>query len=343
MSVEFDRRKNKATQLFFPLQAVGVSSLFSGTVWASLTNKSIVAYRYADDQAPTAQSLNAATVPVEEGTTGLWKLSLLAADLNIGSTYEDLLIKIDADEINPQVLIIRTKQRLSAVDWVNEDGGVPAFNVEHTAAATSSDAMKLKTIHTASPGLNIDAALSNCIDLTGFRGVFINSDDDGIRIDADEDGIDIVGDTYGVRIVANGGNGIDVLASAVGMSLNGGSSDLSTGEIDTLLTDVAAILVDTGTDIPALIAALNNISTTDVKTQVDNALGVDTISELPVAQPPKNPTLLEAIMLAYMVDRNETEQSATEYKVKNDAGTDIAKAPYSQGATSAVRGQMVSG
>ena len=49
------------------------------------------------------------------------------------------------------------------------------------------------------------------------------------------------------------------------------ASDLATvaGYLD---TEIAAILEDTGTTIPALIAALNNISTTQVNAECDTAI-----------------------------------------------------------------------
>jgi hypothetical protein len=97
-----------------------------------------------------------------------------------------------------------------------------------------------------------------------------------------------------------------------------------------LWTDVDAILADTNElqtdDVPGLIAALQDISTADVLTQVNAA--IDTaISELGVAAPTATPTIRTALMLMYMMTRNKlvVQTSGTDaIEVYNNAGTKIA-------------------
>lgn len=94
--------------------------------------------------------------------------------------------------------------------------------------------------------------------------------------------------------------------------------------------DLAAILADTnelqGDDVPGLIAALNDVSTAEVLTQVNAALDT-AIAELGVAAPTATPTLRTGLMLLYMALRNKTvvQTSGTDaLEIYNDAGTKIA-------------------
>ena len=96
------------------------------------------------------------------------------------------------------------------------------------------------------------------------------------------------------------------------------------GRLDLILDIIAA---DTTTDIPALIAALNDIAAADVLTQVNAALDT-AISELGVAAPTATPTLRTGLMLMYMALRNKTivQTSGTDaLEIHNDAGTLITQ------------------
>lgn len=100
---------------------------------------------------------------------------------------------------------------------------------------------------------------------------------------------------------------------------DGGRLDLI---IDSILTDTGELQSD---DVPGLIAALNNVSTSDVLTQVNSALDT-AISELGVAQPTATPTLRTGLMLLYMALRNKTvtQTSGTDaLELYNNAGTKI--------------------
>ena len=102
----------------------------------------------------------------------------------------------------------------------------------------------------------------------------------------------------------------------------------ATTQIDAVITanaSIVDILLDTNTTIPALIAALENISVADLQTLL--GLNVSsTIDELGIAKPAKNPKLATAIMLHYMALRNKTTENGTHATISNDVGTTIAKA-----------------
>lgn len=111
-----------------------------------------------------------------------------------------------------------------------------------------------------------------------------------------------------------------------------------------LSADVAAIRVDTNTTIPGLIAALNNLSAAQVKTQMTDALNVDTYAQPGQATPAATTTI--RLMLAYLYKawRNKTTQTATEYDLYNDdAATVDQKATFGDDGTTATRGEVATG
>lgn len=96
-------------------------------------------------------------------------------------------------------------------------------------------------------------------------------------------------------------------------------------DINAILTDTNELQID---DVPALIAALNNLSAADVNTQVKDVIATDTISELTQGVPDAQPTLEKAIMLLYMALRNKLDVSTVgtdTLEIHNDAGTRIAQ------------------
>jgi hypothetical protein len=100
---------------------------------------------------------------------------------------------------------------------------------------------------------------------------------------------------------------------------------LNGGRLDLILDIIAA---DTTTDIPALISALNDISSANVLTQVNAALDTS-ISELGVTAPAATPSIRTGIMLPYMALRNKRLTDANQDDIFNDAGTVICSAVLS--------------
>lgn len=114
------------------------------------------------------------------------------------------------------------------------------------------------------------------------------------------------------------------------------------GRLDTILDTIAT---DTTTDIPALIAALNDVSTAEVLTQVNAALDT-VIAELEVAAPTGTPTLRTGLMLLYMALRNKlvVQTSAVDaIEIYNDAGTLICKKAITDDTADYTEAEMSSG
>lgn len=75
--------------------------------------------------------------------------------------------------------------------------------------------------------------------------------------------------------------------------------------------------------------ALSSTALAAIRGELDSELGVDTLAELAQAIPPALPTFKQAVMLMYMSLRNKLENSPTESRIFNDAGTVIAKSALS--------------
>lgn len=108
--------------------------------------------------------------------------------------------------------------------------------------------------------------------------------------------------------------------------------------------DIAAILEDTGTTIPAQIAALNDLSAAQVNSEVVDALNVDTYAEPGKASPPATTSLVAKIGYLYKTLRNKKDQTGSLFQLYADDGTTVdQKATVSDDGTTATRGEIVSG
>ena len=123
---------------------------------------------------------------------------------------------------------------------------------------------------------------------------------------------------------------LDTITGTDGVTLATAQALYAPNKIAPDNASIASILSDTGElqtdDVPGLIAALNDVSTTDVLAQVNAALDT-AIAELGVAAPAATPTLRTGLMLLYMALRNKTivQTSGTDaLEIHNDAGTKIA-------------------
>lgn len=109
-------------------------------------------------------------------------------------------------------------------------------------------------------------------------------------------------------------------------------------------TSITAILTDTDTTIPDLIAALNNLNATQINAEIVDALNVDTYAEPGQGAPAATTSLVAKINYLYKAWRNKTEQTATTLSIYNDAGTVVdQKATVSDDLTTATNGEIVSG
>lgn len=120
------------------------------------------------------------------------------------------------------------------------------------------------------------------------------------------------------------------------------SAHVTAGSFGEIATEVADILADTNElqtdDVPGLIAALNDISTADVNTQVADVLKTDTIAELG-AVPSATPTFEDALMFLYMKVRNEETGTTTAATIKNSAGDTIGTSTLSESGGTAKKGK----
>jgi hypothetical protein len=105
--------------------------------------------------------------------------------------------------------------------------------------------------------------------------------------------------------------------------INGGRLDVL---LDSLITAVITNAV--GADVTADVATLKAL------------LDTTTMSELGSGLPAATPTPLVAIMTLYMQWRNGLEQTATERRLRNAAGTEIADATMSDDGTTFDSGVM---
>jgi hypothetical protein len=121
-------------------------------------------------------------------------------------------------------------------------------------------------------------------------------------------------------------------------------SELDAGTAGKAANQIDIIQVDTTTDIPASISALNDLSAADVNAQVVDVIRTDT-STLPAqGAPPATPTLEEMILYLYKAFRNKKEQTATEWRIYDDAGTTVDhKSTVSDDGTTATKGEVLTG
>ena len=106
-------------------------------------------------------------------------------------------------------------------------------------------------------------------------------------------------------------------------------------------TEIAAILEDTGTTLPAQIAALNNLSAAQVNAEVVDALNVDTYGES-TGVPSATDTLVAKIKFLATLARNKQTRTATTATLLADNGTTpVATATLSDDGTTFVRTEWV--
>ena len=127
--------------------------------------------------------------------------------------------------------------------------------------------------------------------------------------------------------------GVDLKAIIAALPLSGRISNF-----DPTASSVNLGASQTGVTI-GTVNVLGATALANILTQIRTALSTDTISELS-SVPGATPTITQALMLEYMSLRNEHTASATEEKIKNNAGTVIATAQLSDDSTVFTKGQL---
>ena len=98
----------------------------------------------------------------------------------------------------------------------------------------------------------------------------------------------------------------------------------------------------------ANIAATNNIALSaqqkaDVNAEAVDVMSTDIQTEESQGLPPLTPTYKQILMWLYMTWRNDSASTSTERRIKNDAGTVVAKGTLADDATTFTQGKLASG
>ena len=203
-------------------------------------------------------------------------------------------------------------------------------------------------------GLDLDAKLANTNEVTVARMGALTDWINGGRLDLLLDAIPTTAmrGTDGANTTVPDAAGVAPTAVEIRAEMDSNSAQFSAIVADTneLQTDWAdagrldaildAVLVDTGTTLPATLAALNNISTAEVNTEAADVLFTDTHAEL-ASVPAANAPLADKINWLFMMARNKLTQTATTAIVKADDGsTTVGTSTVSDDATTATRGEF---
>jgi len=276
-----------------------------------------------------------------------------AKDLDgTGGAFE-LSISIDGRvaQPNPQVIAVEaatTEGNIESLPFITLAGEeVIAYVLSPNAADTDVDVTaSLQDLTRALPAvapdgagglpisdageLDLDTQLANTHEITAARMGALTDWIDGGRLDAILD------------LILEDSN---ALQSALGSKAYFTMSDNGTADLVSNVDDNYVLIEDVQTvvdSIPGLIAALNDLSTTDLQTAIGTN-ATDQLAELAQGIPVKEPSLAAAIMLLYMMVRNNFAETETEKSVYNDAGVEIAKKVISDNGTTYNEDEMVSG
>lgn len=165
---------------------------------------------------------------------------------------------------------------------------------------------------------------------------------------------------YSEQITLSAANGFEVgkcytiyITAAVN-SVTGGSfhtfkveaAPATAAAVDDLPTNAEMVTLFAAADdaIIAAIAALNNLSAAQVKTQVVDALSVDTYAQPGQGAPPATASITTMLSFLAKAWRNKHTQDATTYKLFNDdAATVDHKAAITDDGTTLTRGEIATG
>lgn len=129
-------------------------------------------------------------------------------------------------------------------------------------------------------------------------------------------------------------------------------NDLNSAEVnaavDTALADydgpTKAELDTAHATTDALITALNDLSAAQINAEVVDAISSDTYGEPSQGTIPVSGSLISKINYLYKIMRNKIEQTSTELRIYDDAGTTVDhKATVSDSGTLFTRGEIISG
>jgi len=152
--------------------------------------------------------------------------------------------------------------------------------------------------------------------------------------------------TAATNITSTGGTTVPQTGDSFAIVNHGtyGNAALNT-DLDAIIayldTEIAAILEDTGTTLPAQIAALNNLSAAQVNAEVVDVIATDPAAEL-ASVPAANASIKAKITFLAMLARNLQTRTATTAILKADDGTTtVATSTISDDATTFTRTEWV--
>jgi len=305
--------------------------LVNATTGAANTTATPVGYVTIDGGVQTAIS---DVTPVHEGN-GQYSFNLTASETNgtiIGLSF------IDAASI-PVYYTIKTETKLTSELLDFNSATDTVANVTTVATTTTNTDMRgTDSANTTAPdNASITAILADTNELqlnqgnwltsTGFSTfnpaadnviVGTNNDKTGYSISGTKTTLDALSDTTSLQFWD-----YDLTTTAVGVNKAGNV--------------VQTIATDTTTDIPALIAALNNVSSADIKAAVLLALGDPTTE--PASVPATTSSLIDKLSYVFAMNSNKINQTSTLQSLRNKADTlDISTAPVSSDGTTTTRG-----
>lgn len=192
-------------------------------------------------------------------------------------------------------------------------------SIKISGGTTLNTDICLNHIHgSAGYGINIGASSTDAMVIDNRLG----NNASGDIVDAGTTTTEVNNEPYAVEIKQDA---TDIVIATILADTNELQTDwTSGGRLDIILT---AILLGTGTTLPAQIAALNNVSTAQVLAQINAALDT-AIPELAIGVPSATPTMRTAMMLLYMALRNRLDVQTSgidSLQVYNDAGMQIAE------------------
>ena len=247
---------------------------------------------------------NVGTLPVEIGTTGVLACVMANSEMD----YDCVVVRfhdVAGSEYQDHVVEIYTAaQTLDAID----------ANVDSILADTGTDGVVLA---------NDAITLSKFDESTAFP---LTASDVGAtqvaRVGADSDTLETLSDQ------------IDLQATATALTTHD-------GKLVTAAANVVLALADTG-ELQADWADGGRLDLLIDTILADTASLNDTVlAEITAATDvPATPTARQALMLLYMMARNNSQATATERRVLNNAGTEILDATMSDDGTTFSAGQL---
>lgn len=315
--MELWRERNVGTIIYFPL-------IDRGTLDFESTPVTFVA---ADTQFSVDGGVfaNTTNIPVHEGN-GIYSLTLVAAEVN-GQNTVITIIDAATKLWEDQAMVISTYGDTSAEHAVNLNDSVRAgLTALPNAAAEALGGLYTRGFGTGQIGQGSNGLVD--INVVEVRGSTINILVSG-RVDA-----------------SVGAMAADVLTAAAL------ASDAADEIVDQVWDEAKAGHVAVGSfgeevqahALETTLVAQNDVSPAEVNAEVLDVMNVDTYPEPGQGLPPATTTIFTKINHLYKNWRNKKEETATEFRLFNDAGTVVdAKATVSDGAGLTTKEEFVTG